>query len=318
MRLEFTITHGQQPERIDIYLSHSIENVSRTKIQKAIDADSVWVNGKTTKASYLVQPGDVIAIEFPRTPKQDAIPEDIPLDIVYEDDDLLIVNKPPGMSVHPGHGIYSGTLVNALLYHCNVLANASDPIRPGIVHRIDKDTSGLLVAAKNDHAHRFLARQFMKKTTLREYWAIAWGIMKKPSGLLEGNIGRDPRDRKKFCVIKTGKPAVTEYEVIEEFEFLSLLKLHLQTGRTHQIRVHLSTINHPIFGDATYGGRNIVYGGNASKYRQHVENLLEIMPRQALHAKTLGFVHPTTKEKVFFNSELPADMKKLIKQLKKP
>ncbi len=301
--------------RIDAWLAQAIENVSRTKVQNAIEAGAVRVNGVASKASYRIQPGDFITIEFPRTEKQDAEPEDIPLDIVYEDDELLVINKKPGMSVHPGHGIYHGTLVNALLHHCNTLANADDPVRPGIVHRIDKNTSGLIVAAKNDVAHRFLARQFMKKTTIREYWAIAWGIMKKPTGLLEGNIGRDPRNRLKFTVIATGKPAATEYEVIEECDFLSLMKLHLQTGRTHQIRVHLASINHPVFGDEIYGGRSIVYGGTEAKHRQRVENLLALMPRQALHAKTLGFVHPITKEKMMFDSALPDDMLAVLRAL---
>ena len=315
MRIEIIVTHGQRPERIDTFLGHSIENASRSKVRQAIDAGKVWVNDKITKPSYLVKPGDIVVIEIPRTEKRPAESEDIPLDIVYEDDDLLIVNKPAGMTVHPGHGNYSGTLVNALLHHCNALANQEDAIRPGIVHRIDKNTSGLLVAAKNDRAHRLLANQFKNKTTTREYWAIVWGTFKNSTGTIEGDIARHPKDRKKFAVVPGGKNALTTYEVLEHFEFASLVKCVLHTGRTHQIRVHFAHINHPVFGDTTYGGRQVVYGGTEAKHRQRVENLLEIMPRQALHARTLGFVHPTTRKRMEFTAELPDDMAVLLKKL---
>ena len=317
MRCEFTVTAGQHPERIDIFLSRAIENASRSKVRQAIDADKVWVNGEGTKASYLIRPGDIIVIEFPRSEKRPAESEDIPLDIVYEDDDLLVINKPAGMTVHPGHGNYSGTLVNALLHHCNKLANDDDAIRPGIVHRIDKNTSGLLVAAKNDHAHRFLANQFKNKTTTREYWAVVWGTFLKRSGTIEGDIARNPKDRKKFAVLPGGKAARTDFEVLEEFDFATLVKCILHTGRTHQIRVHFAHINHPVFGDGTYGGCNIVYGGTESRHRQRVDNLLETMPRQALHARTLGFLHPTLKKRMEFQAELPKDFSTLLTKLRR-
>ncbi len=316
MRITIEVTAGQRPERLDVFLAHSIEHASRSKIRQGIDAGSVFVNGKPTKASYLVKPGDTVEIDIPRTPKRPNVAEEIPLDIVYEDDDLLVVNKPAGMTVHPGHGTYSGTLVNALLHHCNRLAHATDEIRPGIVHRIDKNTSGLLVAAKNDRAHRILAKQFKEKTTTREYWAVVWGIPDPKRGVIEGNIGRHPRERVKFAVVATGKPAVTEYETLETFAFAALIKCILRTGRTHQIRVHCAHIHHPIFGDATYGGRQVVYGGSGAKHHKRVENLLAAIPRQALHARTLGFTHPTTGERMTFAAELPDDMARLLADLR--
>jgi 23S rRNA pseudouridine1911/1915/1917 synthase len=318
MRITIEVTDGQRPERLDVFLTHSMENASRSKIRQAIDVGAVRVNGKGSKASYLVKPGDTVEIDIPRTPKRPNVAEDIPLDIVYEDDDLLVINKPAGMTVHPGHGTYSGTLVNALLHHCNRLAHEDDAIRPGIVHRIDKNTSGLLVAAKTDRAHRILANQFKNKTTTREYWAVVWGIPDPKSGVIEGNIGRHPRERIMFAIVPTGKPAVTEYETLETFAFASLIKCTLRTGRTHQIRVHCSHIHHPIFGDATYGGRLVVYGGVGAKHHDRVENILAVMPRQALHARTLGFTHPTTGERLNFTAELPDDMKALLTALRQP
>lgn len=317
MRRELVATAGQHPERIDVYLGRMIEHSSRSRARQAIDAEKVWVNGVVPKPSYLVKPGDVIIIEIPRREKQPAESEDIPLDIVYEDDDLLVVNKAAGMTVHPGHGTYSGTLVNALLHHCNALAPDAEGIRPGIVHRIDKNTSGLLVAAKNDRAHRFLANQFKNKTTTREYWAVVWGVMPHDKGTIEGDIARNPKDRRRFAVIPGGKPAKTTYEVLERFDFATLVKCVLHTGRTHQIRVHFSHINHPIFGDEMYGGKQVVYGGMESRHHQRVSNLLEIMPRQALHARTLGFVHPVSKERMEFTAELPADLQLLIQKLRR-
>lgn len=316
----YEITNGKKKERIDTYLANSIENSTRSKIQKLIKADLVTVNNKTVKPNYLVVPGDLIEVRIPVSPRPEHIdPEEIPLDIKYEDEYLLVVNKPPGMVAHPALGNYSGTLVNALLHYTNKLSdyNEDDHVRPGIIHRIDKDTSGLLLIAKDENVHAKLAKQFADHSIDREYWAICWGIFKNSTGEVIGNIARSKRDRKIFSVSENeGKHAHTFYEVIEEFEFASLLKLKLKTGRTHQIRVHMSHINHPIFGDPTYGGRVIVYGSSLPKMKSRVHNLLEIMPRQALHAKTLGFFHPVKKEKVFIDSELPADMQTLIEKLR--
>lgn len=318
--LNLEITDGKRKERIDTYLANSIENSTRSRIQKLIKAELVTVNGKFVKPNYLVVPGDKIILKIPVSPRPEFVEaEEIPLNILYEDEYLLVVNKPPGMVAHPALGNYSGTLVNALLHHTEKLSkhNQAAPTRPGIVHRIDKDTSGLLIVAKDEHVHAQLAKQFAAHTLEREYWAICWGIFKDSTGEVIGNIGRSKRDRKIFTVSETdGKHAHTFYEVIEEFEFASLLKLKLKTGRTHQIRVHMSHINHPIFGDPTYGGRVIVYGSNLPKMKSRIHNLLEIMPRQALHAKTLGFYHPIKKEKILVDSELPDDMNLLIDKLR--
>ncbi len=316
--LRFEIPSGQKKERIDIYLSAHIENATRSKVQKLIEANLVRVNGKFIKPSYKVLASDVIEAIIPISPRPDETePEDIPLNIVYEDNYLIIVNKPAGMVAHPAFSNYTGTLVNALLHHTQNLSGLNEPGRPGIVHRIDKDTSGLLVVAKDDWTHAQLAKQFLKHAIEREYWTVVWGIFKQRKGEIETYIARSKKDRKKFTAsTNEGKLAVTLYEVLEEFEFTSLLKINLKTGRTHQIRVHLSSINHPVFGDSTYGGREIVYGSNLPKMASRVKNLLGIMPRQALHAKTLGFIHPHKKEFVRFDSELPEDMRKLIFELK--
>jgi len=306
---------GKKKERIDLFLASQIENATRSKIQKLIEADLVTVNGKAVKPSYLVQPNDVIEATHPITPRpEETEPEEIPLDIVYEDEFLLVVNKPAGMVAHPAYANYTGTLVNALLHHTKSLSGV--PGRPGIVHRLDKDTSGLLVVAKDDFTHAKLAEQFSKHSAEREYRAICWGVFKERKGEIASNIARSKSDRKKFAVSSNeGKIAVTLYEVIEQFEFAAYLKLNLKTGRTHQIRVHLSSINHPVFGDETYGGRKIVYGIQTPKMKGRIQNLLEIMPRQALHAKTLGFIHPHKKEFMRFDSELPKDMKELLEKL---
>ncbi len=314
----FEIPPGKKKERLDLYLSNAIENATRSKVQKMIEAGLVMVNGRVVKSSYLVQPEDIIEASHPITPRPEkAEPEEIPLDIVYEDDDLLIVNKPAGMVVHPAYSNYTGTLVNALLHHSSKLSNVNEPGRPGIVHRIDKNTSGLLVVAKDDWTHAQLAKQFSKHAIEREYQAIVWGIFKQKKGEINYNIARSKSDRKKFAASETeGKNALTYFEVLEEFEFTSLLKLNLKTGRTHQIRVHLSSINHPIFGDETYGGTKIVYGSSLPKIKSRVDNLLKLIPRQALHAKTLGFEHPRTKEFMRFDSELPVDMTDILEKLK--
>jgi 23S rRNA pseudouridine1911/1915/1917 synthase len=315
--LRFEIPSGQKKDRIDLYLSAHIENATRSKVQKLIEANLVKVNGKSVKPSYKILPQDVIEAVIPISPRpEDTEPEDIPLNIVYEDDYLIVVNKSAGMVAHPAFSNYTGTLVNALLHHTQKLSGLNEQGRPGIVHRIDKETSGLLVVAKDDWTHAQLAKQFSKHTIEREYWAVVWGKFKQQKGEIETFITRSKKDRKKFTASSSeGKHAITLYEVIEEYEFTSLLKINLKTGRTHQIRVHLSSINHPVFGDSTYGGREIVYGSNLSKMISRTKNLFEIMPRQALHAKTLGFIHPHTKEFVRFDSELPEDMLELIKYL---
>jgi 23S rRNA pseudouridine1911/1915/1917 synthase len=317
-KYRFEVPPGKKKERLDLYLANSIENATRSKVQKLIEAGLVTVNGKSVKSSYLIQPDDIIEISHPITPRpEEAEPEEIPLDIIFEDEYLIVVNKPAGMVAHPAYANYTGTLVNALLHHSAKLSSAGEPGRPGIVHRIDKNTSGLLVVAKDDVTHSRLAYQFSKHTTEREYQAIVWGNFKEKKGEINFNITRSKSDRKKFAASDSeGKEALTYYEIIEEFEFTTLLKLNLRTGRTHQIRVHLSAINHPVFGDETYGGTKIVYGASLPKMKSRVENLLKIIPRQALHAKTLGFEHPHTKQFMRFDSELPEDMKEVLKKLK--
>ena len=318
-KFNIEVTAGTQKERIDLFLTNVLENATRTRIQKLIDAQLVLVNGKPTKANYKVVPADQIEVTIPISPRPEkAEPEDIPLNIMYEDDYFLIVNKAAGMVAHPAFSNYTGTLVNALLHHTKKLSDVNEPIRPGIVHRIDKNTSGLLVVAKDDVTHAKLAKQFAKHSIEREYWALAWGIFKEKKGEITHNIARSKSDRKKFTISKDeGKTAITLYEVIEDFEFTSLLKVHLKTGRTHQIRVHLSGTGHPIFGDETYGGRKLAFSAQLPKLRSRMENLLEIMPRQALHAKKLGFIHPATNEFMRFDSELPDDFQNLLLKLRK-
>lgn len=328
---ELRIPSGQSKERLDAYLTAHIENATRTKVQEAIKSGEITVNGKNVKSSYSVLPNDVIAVNLNRPEPPEVKAEAIPLDIVYEDDYLLVVNKPAGMVTHPAYKNYSGTLVNALMHHSENLSllhsdedEEFDIVRPGIVHRLDKDTSGLLVVAKDETTHQKLARQFAAKTLRqkgiahaeREYQAIVWGKFKQKSGLIDAPLGRSKSDRKKVAVIVDGKHAVTEYEVLEQFDYLALIKLHLHTGRTHQIRVHLAHIHHPVFGDETYGGRETVVSGIEGKKKAEVKNLLEMMPRQALHAKKLGFVHPVTKEMMRFESDLPKDMMMILKKLR--
>ena len=314
----FEIPEGQKKERVDVFLSESLENVTRSKVQKLIKAGFVIVNKNIVKSNYKISPGDIIETTIPISPRPEfAEPENIPLNIIYEDEFLLVVNKDAGIVVHPAYGHYTGTLVNALLFHTKHLSEVNEPGRPGIVHRLDKDTSGLLLIAKNDWTHAKLAEQFAKHTIEREYWAVCWGIFKNNSGQIIKNISRSQTDRKKFTVSDTkGKYAHTIYEVIEEFEFISLIRVNLKTGRTHQIRVHLSSIHHPVFGDSVYGGRKIVYGTALPKMKTRVDNLFKIMQRQALHAKTIGFFHPQKKEFMRFDSELPQDMLTLIEKLR--
>ena len=315
-RFDIVVPAGQKKERLDVYLTTHVENATRNKVQEAIRGGEVLVNGKNVKASHAIAPGEVIHVELSRPEPPEVLPENIPLDVVYEDEYLMVVNKPAGMVTHPAYKHYSGTLVNALLYHSNFLSRPH-PMRPGIVHRLDKDTSGLLVVAKDETTHQKLSRQFANKTTEREYRAIVWGVFKNEEGIVEAPLGRSKSDRKKVAVTKEGKHAVTEYEVMEQFAYLALLRLHLRTGRTHQIRVHLAHIHHPVFGDETYGGRNGAFGGLDGKKKAEAANLLEKISRQALHAKQLGFVHPVSKEFLRFDSELPDDMKRVLEFLEK-
>ncbi|MCU0453659.1 MAG: RluA family pseudouridine synthase [Bacteroidetes bacterium] len=313
-RLRFDVPAGQSRVRLDVYLTRMVENATRAKVQAAIDDGLVLVNGKARKSSYAVLPGDVIEVTLRRPPAPDIVPEQIPLSIVYEDDDVLVVDKPAGMVTHPAHGNYTGTLVHAVLFHAMVSGGA--PGRPGIVHRLDKDTSGLLVLAKNEHAHAALAKQFADRTVEREYHAIVWGRMRSPHGTIDAALARSQRDRKKVAVASGGKRAVTEYDVLETFRFLSLVRLHLLTGRTHQIRVHLAHVGHPVFGDLTYGGRSPGWAGTQEKRLQQATNLLKIIDRQALHARTIGFRHPVTEEMMRFSSPIPHDMEEILQKVR--
>jgi len=313
----FIADKKQSPIRIDKFLIDRMMNVSRNRIQMAAEANCVLVNDKAVKSNYKVKPMDVITIVMSRPPyENEIIPEEIPLQIVYEDADLLVVNKPAGLVVHPGHGNYTGTLVNGLAYYLkdDPHYDPADP-RLGLVHRIDKDTSGLLVIAKKPEAKTHLGLQFFNKTTQRKYIAMVWGILKEEKGRIEGNIGRDPRDRMQMTVFpegEQGKEAVTHYQMLEKLGYVSLVECQLETGRTHQIRAHMKYIGHPIFNDARYGGDQVLKGQNFSKYKQFVQNCFAICPRQVLHAKTLGFIHPSTGEEMYFDSELPEDMQNLI------
>lgn len=311
-KIHIIVPPGEHRKRIDVYLTQRIMNATRSKVQSGIEAGLVLVNGKKIKSSYRLNPNDNILVTLPHPEAPDALSENIPLDIVYEDDTLLIVNKAAGMVTHPAYGNYTGTLVNALLYHCNSLSSMNTALRPGIVHRLDKDTTGLMVVAKTDQSHVFLADQFSRRTIEREYWAVVWGAFDKQKGEIDANLGRSKKDRKKIAVTKEGKHAVTEYKVLANLDFLSLVRLHLKTGRTHQIRVHLAHIGHPVFGDPTYGGRSSTWGGLDGSQTQRAANFLKKIPRQALHAKTIGFVHPATKEFMRFDSELPEDMKEIL------
>lgn len=321
---KFEVPYVKGKERIDKYITRFVENASRTKVQKAIDLGNVTVNGNCIKSNYIVKPFDEIEIELPVPEKQEIVPENIPLDVVFEDEYLMIINKPAGMVTHPAYKNYSGTLVNAVLYYSlqknDKLSSLNGFERAGIVHRLDKDTSGLLVIAKDEITHRKLSDLFMKHDIEREYQAVIWGKLRNKKGEIISRLARDKKDRKKVCVVpqeeEGGKNAVTLYEVIDEFSFLSLVKLNLKTGRTHQIRVHLSSKGHPVFGDETYGGRVPHSVNLSSSVKSRIKNLLEIMPRQALHAKVLGFVHPVTKEKMRFDSLLPSDMQNLIDTVK--
>lgn len=313
----FEAGKGQSPLRVDKYLMNLVENATRNKIQQAAASGNIFVNNVAVKSNYKVKANDVVRVLLSHPPYENLLtPEDIPLDIVYEDDQLLVVNKPAGMVVHPGHGNYSGTLVNALAFHFdNLPMNSSE--RPGLVHRIDKDTSGLLVVAKTESAMAYLANQFAEKTSEREYICIVWGNIEEDEGTIEGNIDRHVSNRMQMAVYPEGdkgKPAITHYKVIERLGYVTLVSCRLETGRTHQIRVHMKYIGHTLFNDERYGGNLILKGTTFTKYKQFVDNCFKVLPRQALHAKTLGFEHPVTKEFMRFDTEIPVDIQECIEK----
>lgn len=321
-QMEIVVDKGQSQLRIDKFLHNVLgNNISRSKIQNAAAAGSITVNGKVVKSNYKVRPSDVLQLLIPRgSENYDLTPENIPLDIVYEDDTLLVVNKEPKMVVHPGLGNPNGTLINALLWHFNDLPAADRSDRPGLVHRIDKGTSGLLVVAKTEFALAHLAKQFFNKTTHRKYIALVWGDVKDDQGTIEGNIGRHSRERRQFEVFPEGdfgKPAVTHYKVLERLNYVTLVECQLETGRTHQIRVHMKYIGHTLFNDERYGGNRILKGTVYSKYKQFIDNCFTLLPRQALHAATLGFVHPITGKEMFFELPLPADFESVVDKWRK-
>lgn len=313
----FTADSGQSPLRVDKFLMARIENATRNKIQQAAKAGSIFVDEKAVKSNYKVKGGDQVKVLFTHPPYENLLlPEAIPLDIIFEDQELVVVNKPAGMVVHPGHGNYSGTMLNGLLHHFNKLPkNIND--RPGLVHRIDKDTSGLLVVAKTESAMTHLAKQFFDKTSTRQYLALVWGDFEEESGTYQGAIARHPKNRLQMAVFEDnsqGKEAVTHYKVIERFGYVSLLQCQLETGRTHQIRAHMKHFGHPLFNDARYGGNAVLKGTSFTKYRQFVENCFSLLPRQALHAKTLGFEHPTSGKRLQFDSPMPKDFNAAIEK----
>src|SRR3569833_592064 len=319
--LRLVVDKGQSLLRIDKFLMHRIENASRNRIQNAIDAGNVLVNDKIIKASYKVKPLDVISVVLPHPPRDTEVyPENLPINIVYEDDDVLVVNKEPGMVVHPGYNNYTGTLVNALVYHFQQLPTLpGNDGRPGLVHRIDKDTSGLLLISKNEHAMAWLARQIYEHTITRKYLALVWGDLAE-DGTVTGYIGRSHSDRRVMSIYddpEKGKWAVTHYKVLERLDFVTLIDSQLETGRTHQIRAHMKHIWHPLFSYATYGGDKILKGTVFSKYKQFVENCFELLPRQALHAQTLGFVHPSLKKHLLFEAPLPNDFESALEKWRK-
>jgi 23S rRNA pseudouridine1911/1915/1917 synthase len=318
----FKADPGQSLLRIDKFLSDRLENSSRTRIQNAANAGNILVNNNAVKPNYKIKPGDIVQVVLPTPPRDiELIPENIPLTIVYEDDDVLVVNKQPGMVVHPAYGNYTGTLVNALMWHFRDLPlfNTGES-RPGLVHRLDKNTSGILVIAKNEFALNRLSKQFFDRTTDRRYNALIWGIPDPSEGTITGNVGRSIKDRKVMQVFKDdteGKTAITHYKVLEDFGYISLIECKLETGRTHQIRVHFSHIKHPLFNDEEYGGDQILKGTTFTKYQQFIKNCFKILPRQALHAKSLAFDHPVTGKRLSFDSDLPDDMVQVIEKWRK-
>lgn len=311
----FTADKGQEPLRVDKYLMNRIENATRNKIQQAAKEGSIFVNDVAVKSNYKVKGGDVVRVLFTHPPYEHLlVAEDLPLDIVYEDESVIVVNKKAGMVVHPGHGNYSSTLINGLMYHFENLPKNQQE-RPGLVHRIDKDTSGLLVVAKTEHALTHLSKQFFDKTSTRKYLALVWGNVDDDEGTVEGHIGRHPKNRLQMTVYpegEQGKEAVTHYKVVERLGYVTLIECQLETGRTHQIRVHMKHIGHTLFNDERYGGNAILKGTSFSKYKQFVDNCFKILPRQALHAKTLGFEHPVSKQWMEFDSPVPEDIAEAV------
>lgn len=315
----FKVDQGQASLRIDKFIFARLENTSRTRIQNAANAGNILVNNIPARPSYKVKPGDVIQIVLTTPPREiELIPENIPINIIYEDDDVIVVNKEPGMVVHPGYGNYSGTLVNALLWHFKDLPLfQTGDLRPGLVHRLDKNTSGIIVIAKNEYAQNRLAKQFFDRTIDRKYIALVWGAPDPPEGTITGNVGRNPKDRKKMHVFpdgSQGKHAVTHFSIIENLGYISMVECKLETGRTHQIRVHFSYIKHPLFNDEEYGGDKILRGTTFTRYQQFVKNCFKILPRQALHAGWLAFDHPVSRKRLSFESEIPDDMQKVVEK----
>ena len=313
----FKAGKGQEPLRVDKFLMNFVENASRNKVQQAAKDGNIFVNGVAVKANHRVKANDEVKVMFAHPPHEYLlVPEPIRLDIVYEDEELIIINKPAGLVVHPGHGNYQGTLINGLIYHFQHLPmNSSD--RPGLVHRIDKDTSGLLVVAKTEEAMNHLAKQFFNKTSEREYVALVWGNLAQDEGTITGHIGRHPKNRLQMTVFpdgSEGKEAITHYKVLERFGYVTLVSCRLETGRTHQIRAHFTYIGHPLFNDERYGGDKILKGTTSAKYKQFVENCFKLLPRQALHAKTLGVEKPSTGQMLRFDSEIPQDMQQCIEK----
>ena len=310
---------GQAVIRIDKFLTDKLANSSRNKIQQAAADGNIMVNGVVVKTNYKVKPEDEISIQLPYPPREtEILPENIPLDIIYEDDTLLVINKPSEMVVHPGYGNWDGTLVNALIYHFQNLPEAvGNEGRPGLVHRLDKNTTGIMVIAKTEHALTHLSKQFFDRTSDRRYQALVWGDVKEDEGKIEGNIWRSHKNRKIMDVFPEGdigKTAITNYKVLKRYGYVTLVEYKLDTGRTHQIRIHSKWIGHPLFNDPEYGGDRVLKGTTFTKYKQFVENCFKILPRQALHAKTLAFTHPKTKEWMEFNSELPEDMQQVLEK----
>lgn len=313
------VDKGQQVMRIDKYLVNRLVNTSRSKVQAAAEAGNILVNEQAVKSNYKIKPEEIISIVLPHPPRDtEILPENIPLDVVFEDEHILVINKNAGLVVHPGVGNYTGTLINALYYYFRDLPMfQTGNMRPGLVHRLDKNTSGILLIAKTELSLNRLAKQFYDRTTSRKYLALVWGSLDEEEGRIEGHIGRDLRDRKKMTVFSDGsqgKPAVTHYKLLERLGYLSLVECQLETGRTHQIRVHFKHIRHPLFNDETYGGDQILKGTTFTKYKQFVQNCFQVLPRHALHAKSLGFTHPATGEEMFFDSELPDDMTRVIEK----
>lgn len=311
---------GQTPVRMDVFLTSKIQNATRTKVQKAALAGSILCNGKAVKSNYKVKPGDVITVVLPEPPVEHELhPEPMELNIVYEDESLLVINKPAGMVVHPGYNNYSGTLVHGLLHHFKTLPYKENPLRPGLVHRIDKNTSGLLVIAKTEQALTHLAKQFFEHSIERSYMAMIWGNIEPDMGTINQRLARDPKDRRRSKVTQDpqeGKHAVSHYQVLERFHFMNLVQCKLETGRTHQIRAHFTYLGHPLFNDELYGGNTLLKGPNFSKFKQFIQNCFELMPRQALHAQSLGFVHPKTHKNMHFECPLPPDFDSLLTKVR--